>query len=369
LDFIVLKALRKDASRRYQTVAEFAEDIERFLQNLPVKAAPDGFVYRARKFVKRHNALSPALLAAELLIIFFAPLVYWVSQRNPSNVALRKDKARRLTFNLATDNYPHFLPDGRIYFERIGGAGETQFFTINADGADERLLDIKFPCDRAVFSPDGKKIVFRGTENYRLYVTDSDSIADAHQITRFRAGRPAWSPDGKQIAFSYNFSEDVKKNTQPFYRERDNVEIFTVNSDGANEKEISNSPTFDSDASFSSDGKQIAFNSDRDGNFQIYLMNADGSNQRRLSRNEFDERLPAFAPDNRHIAFTSNRDGNEEIYIMETDGSHPHRLTFALGDDCEAAWSADGKQIVFKSGSEGNDEIFIIDVPPEILAE
>ena len=56
LDNIVLKALRKEPSRRYSSVEQFAEDIERHLEGLPVRARPDTFTYRSRKFVGRNKA-------------------------------------------------------------------------------------------------------------------------------------------------------------------------------------------------------------------------------------------------------------------------------------------------------------------------
>jgi serine/threonine protein kinase/tetratricopeptide (TPR) repeat protein len=55
LDNIVLKALRKAPARRYATVEQFSEDIERHLKGLPVIARPDTLSYRLEKFVKRHR--------------------------------------------------------------------------------------------------------------------------------------------------------------------------------------------------------------------------------------------------------------------------------------------------------------------------
>ena len=54
LDNIVLKALRKEPSRRYGSVEQLVEDIRRHLQELPVTATPDSVSYRVNKFVRRH---------------------------------------------------------------------------------------------------------------------------------------------------------------------------------------------------------------------------------------------------------------------------------------------------------------------------
>ena len=56
---------------------------------------------------------------------------------------------------------------------------------------------------------------------------------------------------------------------------------------------------------------------------------------------------PAWSPDGRRIAFQSTRDGNWEIYVMNADGSDVHRLTHGEAEDGEPSWSADGKRIAF----------------------
>ncbi len=56
LDNIILMAIRKEPDRRYSSVEQFAADIERFLDGLPVLAREDTFGYRASKFVQRHKA-------------------------------------------------------------------------------------------------------------------------------------------------------------------------------------------------------------------------------------------------------------------------------------------------------------------------
>src|SRR5262249_48222890 len=55
LDTIVLKALRKEPSRRYASVDQMAEDIRRHLDGRPVSARPDSAAYRAGRFVLRHR--------------------------------------------------------------------------------------------------------------------------------------------------------------------------------------------------------------------------------------------------------------------------------------------------------------------------
>ncbi len=72
LDTIVLHAMRKEPSRRYETVERFAEDIRRHLSDEPITARPDDFMYRSRKFLRRNRLAVGVGLA--LLIAFSAGL-------------------------------------------------------------------------------------------------------------------------------------------------------------------------------------------------------------------------------------------------------------------------------------------------------
>ena len=63
LDTIVLAALRLEPERRYASVEQLVDDVERYLNDLPIKERPDSTVYRARKFVRRHRAAVAAGLA------------------------------------------------------------------------------------------------------------------------------------------------------------------------------------------------------------------------------------------------------------------------------------------------------------------
>jgi serine/threonine protein kinase len=69
LDNIVLMGLRKEPQRRYASVEQFAEDIRRHLESLPVLALPDTFSYRAAKFTARHKAAVLAAIAVTVTVM------------------------------------------------------------------------------------------------------------------------------------------------------------------------------------------------------------------------------------------------------------------------------------------------------------
>jgi serine/threonine protein kinase/tetratricopeptide (TPR) repeat protein len=73
LDWIVMKCLEKDRTRRYDTVSDLARDVQRYLVDEPVEACPPSAGYRLRKLLRRHRG--PVLAAALVLLALLAGLV------------------------------------------------------------------------------------------------------------------------------------------------------------------------------------------------------------------------------------------------------------------------------------------------------
>ncbi len=65
-----------------------------------------------------------------------------------------------------------------------------------------------------------------------------------------------------------------------------------------------------------SEEAQITFVSDRGGNWDIYAVDTDGKNLRNLTEHRAFDYAPSCSPDGRRIMFLSNRDGNYDIYVM-----------------------------------------------------
>ena len=76
LDWIVMRCLEKDRTRRYETATGLARDIQRYLESKPVSARPPTGAYRIRKFILRHKlgfaaatAIAVTLVALSLIHI------------------------------------------------------------------------------------------------------------------------------------------------------------------------------------------------------------------------------------------------------------------------------------------------------------
>ncbi len=109
-----------------------------------------------------------------------------------------------------------------------------------------------------------------------------------------------------------------------------------------------------------SGGARLAFASTRDGDYEIYLIDIDGANLRQLTSNNAPDYDPAWSPDGTRLAFTSNRDGDAEIWLMYADGSGVRQLTTNAAKDADPAWSPDGAWIAFSSDRGGSFDIYLM---------
>ena len=110
LDWIVMKALEKDRTRRYQTANELARDMQRHLGSEPVHARPPSQLYRFRRFIKRNKvAFSAALLVAISLLLGVVTSTWQAIRANAALADLRASapvfaaQARSLVLNERID--------------------------------------------------------------------------------------------------------------------------------------------------------------------------------------------------------------------------------------------------------------------------
>jgi len=143
-------------------------------------------------------------------------------------------------------------------------------------------------------------------------------------------------------------------------------DVWSINADGTNLTRLTRSPWPEFDATWSPDGTQIAFRSERGGDPEIWLMNADGSGRHRLTRGL----SPAWSPDGSKIAYASPGDilcppGRglrcSGLSIMNADGSGQHRVPNTDGGEYPT-WSPDGERIAFNSNLSGDHVMYIVHI-------
>ena len=167
------------------------------------------------------------------------------------------------------------------------------------------------------------------------------------------------------------------------------MEIYSMKSDGSEVKRLTNRPGPDGGPFFSWDGKQIAFRGKqlsagsefddyrtllkeglwRPTELEIFVMNRDGSNQRQVSKLGKANFAPSWHPDLKRLIFASNiadpKGRDFDIYMINLDGTGVERITYNDTFDGFPMFSPDGKHLVFASNrnakTEGETNVFIAD--------
>lgn len=242
---------------------------------------------------------------------------------------------RRLT---TEDNLRHFYgsisPDGRHVL--YAGFREQNIYEIYRldldDNGVDRLTNRLGVSTAPEYSPDQERIVFsRGnpsTGRHQVLLMDSNGD-DVGNIPGIEGWDPTWSPDGKQVLYA----SDRDGSAQLY--------VLTLR-DGALHR-ITNLPSIRGRSDWSPDGLYIVTYSGEAWNREVYIMNADGSNVRQLTPSGGNSQGPSFSPDGKWVVFTAYFDhyGDDhgcEIYIIRVDGTDLRRLTDNNYCDYQPRW-------------------------------
>ena len=95
LDWIVMKALEKDRTRRYETASAFARDVQRYLDGDVVEACPPSAAYRLRKFARKNRAALVTVCSFAVLLLVGAVLSTWQAIRATKAEAVAISQAKR----------------------------------------------------------------------------------------------------------------------------------------------------------------------------------------------------------------------------------------------------------------------------------
>ena len=221
------------------------------------------------------------------------------------------EKAVPVTQDAAFDWNPVWGPDGR-----------TLYFLSNRDGAMNLW---KVPIDETTGRPLG---------------APSPEMLPAREVGGF-----ALSRDGRHAAYV------VRENTYSI--DRLAFDPSSGRLAGKPEQVLETSQEM-ADFDVSSDGKFLAFDSRGGAQDDLYLLESDGRNLRQITDDAPKDRAPSFSPDGKRIAFHSDRGGRYQIWTVERDGSGLKPLTQVNDLIIEAHWSPDGRAIATNSGHSGS---------------
>ena len=254
--------------------------------------------------------------------------------------------------------------DTRIVYVAETGSKENRqkrLAIMDNDQANHRFLtDGSYLVLTPRFSPNSQKITYMSYINQyspRVFIFDIESgqqeiVGDFPGMTF----APRFSPDGKKIIMSYA-DPDVG-----------NSEIYILDLATRNKTRITNSTAIDVSASFAPNGKNIVFNSDRNGRRHLYVINIDGKNVKRISRESGSYYTPVWSPRGDMIAFTKQEGGQFYIGVMETNGSNERMISKAFHVE-GPTWAPNGRFLLYfkeertdSDGSGGESNLYSIDI-------
>jgi len=260
----------------------------------------------------------------------------------------------------STDRTAVYQTQGRIEAPNWSRDGSFLLFNRNghiermpATGGPTQVIDTGFAnrCnnDHGI-SPDGKQLVIsdnsQGEHQSQIYIVPLAGGTPRPITKNAPSYWHGWSPEGKTLAFVGERNGDF--------------DIYTISTQGGEEKRLTTAKGLDDGPEYSPDGKYIYFNSVRTGHMQIWRMNADGSEQTQITNGELNDWFPHLSPDGTQMVFLSfpkeveghpeNKDVLLRLMSLK-DGKITilARLFGGQGTINVPSWSPDGSKLAFVS--------------------
>ena len=231
------------------------------------------------------------------------------SNRSINLMPVWSPDARSLAYTSFVQGYPDLYRG--FPFERRPAQTLAQFAGINSSPA---------------WSPDGRSVALTLSKdaNPEVYILTL-ATGSLRRLTR-NAGidtEPSWSPTGREIAFISDRAGGAH--------------MFVMDSEGTNVRQLTYSG-WQTQPRWSPKGDTIVY-TQRAGTHDLWAVNPDGSNPRRLTTGPGDNQGATWSPNGRHLAFQTNRLGDWQIFSMFADGSEQAPITRGGAPRTSPSWS------------------------------
>ena len=311
------------------------------------------------------------------------------------------EKITQLTFGGENAEAYFSFDEKKIVFQSTRDSFKCdQIFSMDIDGNNLELVSNGFGRTTCAYYFPNEEIIFSSTHhksidcpklpdfsqgyvwpinpNYDIFIKDKDgNIKFFLEENNFYDAEATVSPTGDKIIFTSTRDGDLN--------------LYSMNIDGKNLKQLTNEIGYDGGAFFSFDGNKIVYrayhpkeenelkkykellqkNLVKPSIMEIWIMDADGSNKQQLTNNKKANFAPFFHPNGKQIIFSSNVNDttkyarNFDLYMIDIDGNNLEQITFNETFDSFPMFTQDGKKLIFASNRnakiKGETNIFIVD--------
>lgn len=234
-------------------------------------------------------------------------------------ISSKNDQLLNITNDKYTDYGIKWSPDGKniIFAKLVKKQYDLYLYNITLK-TTEQLTHDTLNQYGPTFSPDGKSILLVSNADHKqneIYLMNlvTKKISRITQNDRLD-GSPTFHPDRVRIFYTSFMDRDTANKIT-------NSEIFVTDTMGSYHTRLTNRIGNDGALDISPDGKSMACHYFLNNKADIYVMNIDGSNIKQLTSDSLDNRWPRWTPDGKFIAYTRVAQ-NSDIWIMDKNGNH-----------------------------------------------
>lgn len=255
----------------------------------------------------------------------------------------------RAPLNSFGDFAPSFSADSQTLAFRRDETANSKIVAISTSGNDENeIVTETTPIQSILWSNSGDQIVYSTKHGAMTELYAVSPNGDSPPVPIANLGTQVASvaiDETRNSIYALNRNKDVNIWQSKLSEDRQSL---------IESKRLIAGPRVDDYPAFSSDGGRIAFVSDRSGTDEIWVVNSDGSNERRLSELKGPVIVPGeWSPDDTMVSFHASVGPNMDIYHINTATGSTKKLTNG-GKQFVRSWSQDGKWIYYAK-IEGED--------------
>lgn len=262
-----------------------------------------------------------------------------------------------LTAALCT-SAPAQNPTAEIAFLRFSG-DFYQIWLMDRDGRNLRQLTTS-PGDKAniSWSPDGSRILYNTNMGELHILNIASGKSRPLDIGMTGMTDAEWSPDGKSVLFSLSTTDSIDTN-----------DIWLVTLADKSRRKLTRMAHLQHHPVWADRGRKILFLSGQ-GNevHDIWITDTGGLSPRQLTFSSGYNFEPDCSVLNQ-VAFSSNRSGNYDLYLMDLQGTRVVPVAAHPGFDSEPDWGPNGKSLVFVSNRSGRSHIWKLRLDGLILTQ